>query len=150
MFDTTYARAYKVDMSISDRLNEAMILARIPSQNALFRASGVPQPTINRILKGTGKNGPETETLRKLAVACGVRFEWLNEGLGAPRDGPVRRGPIAVQAPAEQMPNLIYASADEERLLTLYREADDLGRNIIISNAESVDKRAGLPQWDKI
>ena len=69
-------------MSISDRLDKAMKLARIPSQAALSRASGVPQPTINRILKGPGKRGPETTTLRQLADACGVRFDWLASGVG--------------------------------------------------------------------
>lgn len=57
--------------------------AGIPSQSALARRSGVPQPTINRILKGVGRQGPATETLKKLAAACEAPFQWLADGTGA-------------------------------------------------------------------
>lgn len=60
-----------------------MKAAGIPSQSALARASSVPQPTINRILKGVGKKGPEAHTLAQLAMACNVTFEWLHEGIGS-------------------------------------------------------------------
>jgi phage repressor protein C with HTH and peptisase S24 domain len=69
-------------MTIATRLDKAMQRADIRSQNELARRSGVPQPTINRILKGGGKQGPATETLKKLAMACGVQFQWLSEGIG--------------------------------------------------------------------
>ena len=69
-------------MNIGTRLDEAMRDAGFASQSALARASGVPQPTINRILKGVGKSGPETSTVVKLAAACNVSFEWLHEGKG--------------------------------------------------------------------
>lgn len=29
-----------------------------------------------------GRGGPETETIRTLAIACRIPFEWLNEGRG--------------------------------------------------------------------
>lgn len=57
--------------------------AGIKSQSELARRSGVPQPTINRILKGVGRQGPATETLKKLAAACEVPFQWLGDGTGA-------------------------------------------------------------------
>jgi len=60
-----------------------MQAAGIVSQSALARASGVPQPTINRILKGTGKKGPETNTISALAQACSVSAQWLIDGTGA-------------------------------------------------------------------
>lgn len=59
--------------------------ANFPSQSALARASGIPQPTINRILKGAGKKGPESQTLVRLAQACEVTFDWLQEGIGPMR-----------------------------------------------------------------
>ncbi|MES2073967.1 MAG: S24 family peptidase [Pseudomonadota bacterium] len=68
--------------TLTSRLDTAMQAAGFASQSALARASGVPQPTINRILKSVGTKGPETETLRKLASACNVSFEWLHEGIG--------------------------------------------------------------------
>jgi len=67
-------------MSIANRLDEAMQRAGFKSQSALSRASGIPQPTINRILKGGGTKGPETSTIQKLATATGVSFSWLHEG----------------------------------------------------------------------
>ncbi|MYM89695.1 helix-turn-helix domain-containing protein [Rugamonas sp. FT82W] len=67
-------------MDIASRLDEAMKGAGFTTQSALARASGVPQPTINRILKGVGKKGPETQTLAQLAATCNVTFEWLHEG----------------------------------------------------------------------
>lgn len=91
LFDATHTRLYSCRMSIAERLNEAMQEAGFgTNQSALHRASGVPQPTINRILKGVTKKSPETETIRKLAAACNVSFEWLNEGIG-----PRKRGYIA-------------------------------------------------------
>jgi phage repressor protein C with HTH and peptisase S24 domain len=77
-------------MDIAKRLDEAMKAAGIQSQSALARASGIPQPTINRILKGVGKKGPEAHTLVQLAQACNVSFEWLHEGIG-----PMQRAPKA-------------------------------------------------------
>nr|MBV0881041.1 helix-turn-helix domain-containing protein [Noviherbaspirillum sp. L7-7A] len=59
--------------------------AGITSQSELARRSGVPQPTINRILNGVGRQGPATETLKKLAVACEMPFQWLADGTGAER-----------------------------------------------------------------
>lgn len=77
-----YTRAYSCEMSIAARLDEAMHAAGFRSQSALARASGVPQPTINRILKGTGKRGPETNTIKALAEACKVSAQWLTDGSG--------------------------------------------------------------------
>jgi transcriptional regulator with XRE-family HTH domain len=62
-----------------DRLDELMqanpLYAGNRGQSALARASGVPQPTISRILKK--KAAPEMETVTKLAVALSVTCEWL-------------------------------------------------------------------------
>jgi len=71
---------YIVKMSIGKRLDEAMHRAGFKSQSALARKSGVTQPTVNRILKGVGKDNPDTSTIKKLADATGVSFDWLNEG----------------------------------------------------------------------
>jgi transcriptional regulator with XRE-family HTH domain len=66
--------------SVGDRLDFAMKRANVPSQSALSRKSGVPQPTIARILNYSGKGAPESATINKLATACSVSFAWLNEG----------------------------------------------------------------------
>lgn len=70
---------------IGARLDEAMQARSVRTQVKLAELSGIPQPTIARILKGGGRQGPETETLRPLAKALQVHLRWLQEGLG-PRD----------------------------------------------------------------
>lgn len=74
-----------MEMTIAHRLQEAMNGAGITSQSELARRSGVPQPTINRILNGVGKQGPATQTLKKLATACEVSFQSLADGMDAER-----------------------------------------------------------------
>ena len=71
--------------TVGSRLDAAMQARGIRTQMSLARLSGVPQPTIARILKGAGKQGPETETLRALSKALVVHLRWLQEGVG-PRD----------------------------------------------------------------
>jgi transcriptional regulator with XRE-family HTH domain len=84
LFVPTYARLYSPQMSLANRLDEAMKEAREHgvdgiSQSKLKEISGVPQATISRTLKG--QTSPETATIRRLASALNVTFEWLNEGI---------------------------------------------------------------------
>jgi phage repressor protein C with HTH and peptisase S24 domain len=69
-------------MTIGHRLDEAMKSAGFLNQQALADVSGVPQPTISRILKNTAKKSPSGNTIKLLADACGVSFQWLYEGNG--------------------------------------------------------------------
>jgi transcriptional regulator with XRE-family HTH domain len=70
--------------NIGDRLDGLMqghtVYGKRGGQSALARATGVPQPTINRIL--SNKSVPESETARKLAGAFGVSITWLLSGEG--------------------------------------------------------------------
>ncbi|MGI4856739.1 MAG: helix-turn-helix domain-containing protein [Janthinobacterium lividum] len=77
----TYTFPYIREMNISTRLKQAMSDRRVSSQSALARSSGVPQPTINRILTGKSAN-PDSHTLARLAVALSVSSEWLLTGRG--------------------------------------------------------------------
>ncbi|CAG9177643.1 hypothetical protein LMG32289_03864 [Cupriavidus pampae] len=54
---------------------------KVKSQSALARMTGVPQPTINRILKGQ-TDTPELGTIKKIAAALNVSATWLAEGPG--------------------------------------------------------------------
>lgn len=144
--------------SISSRLDEAMKAARFKSQNTLAKSSGVPQATISRILKGGGKKGPETDTLRKLAAACGVAFEWLNEGIGPMhraerRSADVHHLPGAVRPPSEaEINHAAEGMADQladdlVELLLLYQQADAKGRKFILRSARAADKRGIAARW---
>lgn len=123
-------------MNIAARLDEAMSDAGFGSnQSALHRASQVPQPTINRILQGGGKRGPETETVKKLAAACNVNFLWLMEG----------KGPKNVDAPHQQAQAAPVDAGKVDfdeilQLISLYRESTETGRRQILRMAENAEK----------
>lgn len=80
-----YSDAYICGMELADRLDLAMKQRGVRSQSALSRIANVPQPTINRILKGTTTK-PDHDTLRKLSDALDVDLSWLASGTGA---GPI-------------------------------------------------------------
>jgi SOS-response transcriptional repressor LexA len=62
-------------MKISDRLRN-LLTTKGWSEGELSRQSGVPQPTINRILSGESCS-PRTANVTKLARALRVKPEWL-------------------------------------------------------------------------
>lgn len=78
---SSYPSTHPVPGTLRERLERASEEAGFDSQSSLARASGVPQATISRILGGDGTSGPELETIRKLAAACGVSLTWLAEGV---------------------------------------------------------------------
>lgn len=149
-------------MSIASRLDEAMNAAKIPSQSALARASGIPQPTINRILKGVGKRGPEAHTIVQLAAACNVTFEWLHEGTG-PKSRSVAATSPHIESPSQttadpakqattttaqlvnHAPQPTYierVSEDELELLGLYRLMRDADQKRTLQGARALPKIA--------
>lgn len=83
-FAECYSPAHSPGMeNIGDRLDglmQAHPLYRGRGQSALARNTGVPQPTINRILGN--KSVPEMATVVKLAEAFGITCEWLLTGRG--------------------------------------------------------------------
>lgn len=99
--------------SIAERLLDAMKAAGYPSQSALSRASGVPQPTINRILNGVGRGAPAVETLTALADACNVQVGWLMDGTGARE-----RGAVSTTSPIpEEFRPVEVLDDDDDRLV---------------------------------
>lgn len=140
LFEISYSRMYSPRMSVGNRLDEAMQKAGIPSQSALARASGVPQATISRILKGgDGRRGPETETLKRLAAACNVSFEWLNEGIGSQERLARHQAQSVPVAPAA---NDSVVSAEEiMELLNSYYVATPKERKQILTSAKLAAQR---------
>lgn len=134
--------AYSPQMDIASRLDQAMKKAGYKTQQAIADASGVPQPTIARILKGIGKKGPESETIKKLANACGVSFTWLLEG----KDNGDYTRPIIITPAIKQQVldyeklSLSYISISELELLTLYRQCTTESRELILHTAERAPK----------
>lgn len=125
---------YSATMTIGSRLDAAMKAAKFKSQSALSRNSGVPQPTISRILSDDGEKGPETETLRKLANACRVPFEWLLQG-SRPNESTEPPTAIAVVEINQD------AFADEiMELIQMYRASTTMGRINLLDSARDTPK----------
>ena len=136
-----YSSAYISQMDIGARLDKAMKLAGYTTQAELAKASGVPQPTVNRILKGGGKRGPETATLKRLASACGVTFSWMN-GDEDPEKIERTEIKVAEQHAEYKVPpvQLIYATQDEMDMLTAYRLAPEMEQRLIYITATKLPK----------
>lgn len=70
------------EQDVGDRLNDLMqahpLYRGRGGQSALGKKTGVPQPTVNRILGK--KSVPESGTLAKLAAEFGVTTDWLLTG----------------------------------------------------------------------
>lgn len=106
-------------MNFSTRLDEAMRKAGFKSQSALARAAGISQTTVNRLLKSPGTHGPDGDTVKKLATACGTSFEWLMNGT-----------PTKKKKTSDDF-ELVYMNKLELRLFTNYRTSTDEGKKLI-------------------
>jgi transcriptional regulator with XRE-family HTH domain len=118
-------------MDLSARLDKAMKAAGYKSQTALAEKAGVSQSAVNRILKRAGKQGPDTATIAKLAIACGVTPEYLISG-------------IVSQLEKSAMPALalVYLTPEELQLITQYREATIAGKHLIEVTAQNAPKES--------
>ncbi len=114
-------------MNIGDNLDEAMRARGIESQVALGKLSGVPQPTIARILKG---NTPDIGTAKKLADALQVSITWLIDRTGNGPNSSIRDQKTPLSDEAELLiqcvrlldgsgPEIAQMFASHARLLVL-------------------------------
>lgn len=118
--------------TIGNRLYEAMDKAGFKRQADLAIESGVPQPTISRILKDKGRRGPESDTIVRLARACGVAASWLLSGEGEPTSETAS----VIQNPL----TLMYVTTDEIELLTAYRLAPDENKKRLLLTAHAMPR----------
>ena len=72
-----------VFMKFSERVKKARLHAQL-SQEELALAVGLTQGLISKIERGDQE---ETASVVKIARACGVRPEWLDDGSGEMTDG---------------------------------------------------------------
>jgi transcriptional regulator with XRE-family HTH domain len=101
-------------MNFSERLRRAREHADL-TQEALAQRSGVKQGTISKIERGESES---STFVVQLAVACGVRCEWLALEIGEMLESALK--------------------PDEEALLGKYRASDDVGKTAIQRVAESL------------
>ena len=120
--------------TIADRIDTAMKLAGFKSQAELARASGVPESTIARILKGGTL--PSVENIAAIAAACKRSIDWIVNGVDNPE----------ITAPEV---SLVYATLEELKLLTQFREANELGKFAIKSAANHAPKKSPIDSADE-
>ncbi len=116
----SHARTHNQFMEISEfgkRLKKLMAERGEMSQYALSKQSGVPQPTIQRLLKGETKH-PSSETLIKLAKALSVDLSLMvqeqpGQQQSATRDEP-STGPLILGGP-RALPIISYVQAGRWR-----------------------------------
>jgi transcriptional regulator with XRE-family HTH domain len=141
-------------MDIGSRLDEAMRDAKIESQSHLARLSGVPQATISRILKGSGKQGPETVTLVALGRALNVEVRWLQTGSGPKRQGREEHLELGekvdqsyplklVDQPAP--PELQWITPREAELLSEFRACAEPQKKTLLTAARGLPKSLARP-----
>lgn len=123
LLTANYPSAYIPRMGIAERIDRMMQERKIKSQSALSRASGVPQPTIARIL--AGRNTPEMATVAKLAGALGVTSTWLIDGPDEVPDYAAARKSASV--PDAEKARDVLRSAQIERAVQLLEDMDDAG-----------------------
>lgn len=118
-------------MTIGDEIDKAMRLRGVRSQGELSRISGVPQPTINRTLKGL--TVPEFGTLKKLADALGLDPVALLEGDASGTSHPTPEK-VMVDGYVRRIATLLDGRSEEE-LSRIVRALELL----LIPTAEAAD-----------
>ena len=128
-------------MNIGANLDKAMVAAGFKSQSALARASGVPQPTVNRILKGIAI-APETSTLKKLADACRVPMsQLLSDAYGStPTNSHHKVQDVVEIYETTTKIHLTYATDEELTLLSKFRESTLMGKKLILTACDASEK----------
>ena len=110
--------------TLGERLKAARGHANL-TQHDLEAMTGVKQATISKIELGKSET---TTFVVQLAVACGVRAEWLALGMGQMLEG---------------------LKPDEAALLEKYRGSDDTGKTAIQRVAESLSHYRAEPGEDQ-
>ncbi|MFZ6871139.1 helix-turn-helix domain-containing protein [Undibacterium sp. Di27W] len=111
--------------TIADRIDIAMRIEGFKSQAELSRASGVPSSSLVRILKS--ESLPSIENLVAIAAACGRSIDWIVTG----------NEKTNFNSPEV---SLSYVTTEELKLLTQFREATDMGKNLIRTAGDTAPK----------
>lgn len=111
----TASDSHRVDQSIADRLR--LVLARRQtSASGLSKAAGLARGHVGLILSGTVKGNVQPDTLKKIAAAAGVAYEWLATGAGESgldvRPAPI---PTASAAAFGDLPGWAAAESEARR-----------------------------------
>ena len=114
---------------VGDRISAMMVRAGVRTPYELSQRSGVPQPTISRILRGVSRE-PRRSTLRKIAQAMGVGVaELLGLDGAAPRPDRSDHSQSLPSDPGLEVIRRAYEHADAEgRALMVMQARRELSR----------------------
>ncbi|MFZ6726178.1 helix-turn-helix domain-containing protein [Undibacterium sp. MH2W] len=116
-------------MNIAHNIDVAMRSANIKSHAELSRRSGVPESSLSRILKGAAE--PSIANLALIADACNTTIDILVTGTE-------KQSLDLTPFP------LMYVSQEEVKLLTQFREASKMGKQLIKTAASTAEKESSL------
>lgn len=126
--------------TFADRLDELIqahpLYKGTRGQSLLSRKTGVPQPTISRILKSA--NAPEMKTVVPLALEFGVACEWLLTGRGPKYLVEAKQGKASLEA---EETNQIEQSLQNQLIHEIFenlKKTDDQGIDAILSFAKAM------------
>jgi len=121
-------------MTIAERIDIARKLAGIKNQAELARIADINESTLARILKGSVT--PSLEILAKIALACKVTIDWIVNGTDTKQTDILEV-------------SLAYVTQEELKLLTQFREANTMGKQLIKSAGQTAPKQSSLHPTDK-
>ena len=121
LFDRNNTRCHRALMELNDRVALARKHAQL-TQAQLAKLAGVSQQAINKLESGQSR---DSKRIVQIAIACGVRPEWLTSG----------EEPMASDAPAIAFHARTAANDDDYADVIGYSQAVGLGA----AGAEAVD-----------
>lgn len=139
-------------MSIHSRIKSRRLEMGYASHKALADAIGVSWQTV-QLWEKEGGTAPNRSRIGKVAEVLKCTPDYLmygNEGASAADfiavqpDGSVMIAQVKQTKNAPQV-EYIFATPEEIHLLSLYRRADDRGRDEVMSRLEALDKVIQLP-----
>lgn len=121
LFDRNNTRCHRYPMELSDRVALARKHAQL-TQTQLAKLAGVSQQAINKLESGQSR---DSKRIVQIAMACGVRPEWLTSG----------EEPMASDTPPLAVHARMAANEDDYTDVIGYSQAVGLGA----AGAEAVD-----------
>ncbi len=113
------------------------------NENALARRSGVPQPTIHRILTGESQD-PRRSTIEKIASYFGVAADDFY------KNAPIKHGGVKEDSAEAQYHSTVKRTAEQEKLVKLYDAASPKVKMaiMVLLEREAEHMEAGLPKLE--
>ncbi len=124
--------------NLASRLERLMHGRGISKQSHLARETGVPQSTINRMLKRGDAYRPAVDTIQRLADYFRVSPDWLARGQGSPVPSTFEMAKDPHHL-VEAMQ--VYQTPDAREALERFMRLDPAGRSVVLNLLRWIDTR---------